>query len=199
MYYDKNTGQAGLLQNDGTVSPLALQSTVTQDTTFINTGHFGNYGQGYATHLHEETFMAPDGRQLSGSEFFTTDAIDQRVLLSDPDKGLQLNVQATAVQARTNADGKVSYVTNGGTYDARWDSTLNSWVNDAQHLILNRAQQTDGMSGNDSYWVTWHEDPAQREKVIWIESLPDGRRIDAWLNMDLTKKWNSQTRTWETL
>lgn len=189
MYHDTN-GQSGPIQSDGTISPLALNSTVTQGTTMINVGNFGNNGKGYETHLHEETFMAPDGKQLDEYGFFNTDAIDPRILLTDPDKGLHMTTYAAALNLVTRPDGKQVFTIDGATSAVHWEDSLNAWASDATKLIYNRTQQEPSQAGNDSYWIAWHIDPMQRERVRWDE------QYGGWLNMSGTKQWDPIKRNW---
>lgn len=97
------------------------------------------------------------------------------------------------------------------------------WVSDALKMVYNRSQQQNGAEGNESYWLAWNADGSyyledghrvaenlayawkagvpleQMERVVWMHQLPDGRVVDGWLSVDLSRKWNSQTQTWETL
>lgn len=60
---------------------------------------------------------------------------------------------------------------------------------------------TPGM-GLAQNWLAWEEGKTidQMQRVVWVHQLGDGRIVDAWVNTnDLSQKWNSQTRKWNTI
>lgn len=96
------------------------------------------------------------------------------------------------------------------TFDVEWNESLQQWVTKNEQrsneknpwLIYDRSVQktenrTDGTT--PTYWIAWHEDPAQRYRVAWVHQLDDGQIMDAWLTLDRSKKWNISSRTWENI
>ena len=70
-----------------------------------------------------------------------------------------------------------------GEMPVRWDQNAQMWMNDEFGLTFDRSEQSD--AGRDKgYWMAWAADPAQRTRVVWVTSLPDGTKINAWLKTD---------------
>jgi len=202
MYYDPaNGGQVGIRDSQtGAVTPLPVGTTV---NTHDQIGNAGNFGHSTGPHVHEETFMATDGKQITDpANFFSPQSpadIDQRLLLTnaanDATPGFGIKAKAIAVQ---------SNLANGPKLDVEWNGVLNSWVNVASYLVYNRTQQQPGVEENDSYWMAWEASrnfgdmvkvtyenisTSNAENIRWITSTPPEIGKDV---------WNPKTRMWVT-
>jgi hypothetical protein len=90
--------------------------------------------------------------------------------------------------------------TNDGAWrDVMWDDALQSWVNSAEYLILDRSEQVPNTPGvqTEQYWVAWHVDPSQRKRVVYKSKKYPGESIPSfrWVQIENeSKEWNSTTR-----
>ena len=52
----------------------------------------------------------------------------------------------------------------GGRRVLAWNDTIDEWVNEMYHLIFDQELSS---TGHNNVWVAWHENPAERKRVIW--------------------------------
>jgi murein DD-endopeptidase MepM/ murein hydrolase activator NlpD len=146
-------------------------------------GYTGNEGISYGAHLHEEVIIGEDGKQLSGSEFFTVNAVDLRRLLTQREE--KVNVVATSYLGTGE-----NYTANGPRLNVEWKDEVGAWVNNSYNLIYDRGEQQGTTSGKNSYWIAWHADPAKRARVSWDE------KTQKWFSSDTLVEWDPINRQW---
>jgi hypothetical protein len=168
-------------------------------------GLTGSEGNSSGPHLHQELLIASNGRKIvqevigeKSGAFFTTKAVDQRLLLTTGER--TMSVVATA-----------GYMENGDFQNLNppnrklavtWDNTVGAWVSTEYGLVYDRREQEGVAGGSGSYWLAYERDVALGEmvRVRWVHELSDGRVVDTWLKAnDHSQKWNPQMRTWESI
>lgn len=140
-------------------------------TQGMNLGTVGSEGDSTGPHLHFQENFA-DGSPID--LFRWTNALQPGFAVSG------------------NVDGK--------TMTMHWDDTAMALVNNEDGILMQRVNVVDtggNATGSENIAYAWTTDPTQRQRLVWIHELNDGTVVDAWLNMDHTKKWNSSSRTWE--
>jgi hypothetical protein len=99
-------------------------------------------------------------------------------------------------------------VSGKGTYNVTFDSGVQQWVNQTDKVVAHIASiEEKDATGNvvrtygQVQMLAWEAGKPvdQLQKVIWVHQLTDNRIVDAWLSLDQSKKWNSQTQQWDTL
>jgi hypothetical protein len=147
-------------------------------------GLTGSEGQSSGPHLHQELLIALNGKQIVQSfegehkaEFFTTKAVDQRLLLTTGERQVQVKAAAGYMNGNDFIDrgrGRVIVV---------WDDKIDAWVDRVNQVVYDRREQENVVAGTGTHWLAYETGvPLSQMKEVTFASLsPDGMLINKWL------------------